>query len=111
MGLNGFIQSLYRGIRERSSDFRFETFARQILPVPPLAEQREIVAYIEARAGKIDAAVEKLEAEVAALKEFKQRLIADVVTGQRKVDNGSTNSTSGGASGRAAAIGGRGKGA
>ena len=53
--------------------------------LPPLAEQREIVAHIEARAAKIDAAVKGLEREVAALKEYKQRLIADVVTGQRKV--------------------------
>ena len=52
---------------------------------PPLSEQREIVAYIEARAAKIDAAVGKLEAEVAALKEYRERLVADVVTGQRKV--------------------------
>ena len=53
--------------------------------LPPLAEQREIVAHIEARAAKIDAAVVGLEKEIAALKEYKQRLIADVVTGQRKV--------------------------
>ena len=53
--------------------------------LPPLDEQREIVAHIEARAAKIDAAVKGLEREVAALKEYKQRLIADVVTGQRKV--------------------------
>ncbi len=52
---------------------------------PPLAEQRAIVAYIEARAAKIDAAVAGLEREVAAMKEYKQRLIADVVTGQKKV--------------------------
>ena len=37
------------------------------------------------RAAKIDAAVAGLEREVAAMKEYKQRLIADVVTGQRKV--------------------------
>ncbi len=52
---------------------------------PPIDEQRAIVAYIEARAAKIDAAVAGLEREVAAMKEYKQRLIADVVTGQRKV--------------------------
>ena len=85
MGWNKFIQSLARGIRERSTDFRYETFAKQVLPVPPLAEQRAIVAYIEVRAAKIDAAVAGLEREVAAMKEYKQRLIADVVTGQRKV--------------------------
>lgn len=53
--------------------------------LPPIVEQREIVAHIEARAAKIDAAVKGLEREVAVLKEYKQRLIADVVTGQRKV--------------------------
>ena len=53
--------------------------------LPPLAEQREIVAHIEARAAKIDAAVKGLEREVAALKEYRERFIADVVTGQRKV--------------------------
>ena len=63
----------------------FNELRWQMLPIPPLAEQREIVAYIEARAAKIDAAVKGLEREVAVLKEYKQRLIADVVTGQRKV--------------------------
>ena len=56
-----------------------------LVPLPPLPTQRKIVAYIEARAAKIDAAVAGLEREVAAMKEYKQRLIADVVTGQRKV--------------------------
>ncbi len=76
------LRPYYTGLRKV---VKVNTFLQLRMPVPPLAEQREIVAYIEARAGKIDAAVEKLEAEVAALKEFKQRLIADVVTGQRKV--------------------------
>lgn len=39
MAKTGFIKSLYRGIRERSSDFRFETFAVQNIPIPPIAEQ------------------------------------------------------------------------
>lgn len=34
---------------------------------------------------KDEVVVKGLEREVAALKEYKQRLIADVVTGQRKV--------------------------
>jgi len=63
----------------------FNELRGQMLPVPPLAEQREIVAQIEAKAAKIDAAVAGLEREIAALKEYKQRLIADVVTGQRRV--------------------------
>lgn len=61
MGLNGFIQSLYRGIRERSSDFRFETFAKQILPIPPFAEQEKIVSYLESKTLCIDAYVRERE--------------------------------------------------
>lgn len=85
MGKNGFILSLYRGIRERSSDFRFDTFARQWLPVPPLNEQKAIVAHIEEKVSKIDALAEKLQKEIERINEYKQRLISDIVTGQIKV--------------------------
>ena len=80
MGLNGFVQSLYRGIRERSSDFRFETFARQFLPLPPLAEQEKIVSYLEDKTSKIDAYVADKEKEIELLQELKQKTIADAVT-------------------------------
>jgi type I restriction enzyme S subunit len=85
MGLNGYIQSLYRGIRERSSDFRFDVFKQLYLPLPPLEEQQAIVAYIEEKCKKTDALVEALEAEIEQLKEYKQSLIADCVTGKIKV--------------------------
>lgn len=74
-----------RGVGSIQRNLIWNMFKGQPLPLPPLPEQREIVAYIEARAAKIDAAVGKLEAEVAALKEYRERLVADVVTGQRKV--------------------------
>ncbi len=80
MGLNGFIQSLYRGIRERSSDFRFETFARQILPTPPLAEQEKIVSFLDSKKLKIDSYVADKEKEIELLQELKQKTIADAVT-------------------------------
>ena len=79
------MRSLAKGILEIRLRISTTSLLGMAYPVPPLAEQREIVAHIEARAAKIDAAVKGLEREVAALKEYKQRLIADVVTGQRKV--------------------------
>jgi len=85
MGKSGFILSLYRGIRERSSDFRFDTFSKQYLPIPPLEEQKAIVSYINERVGKIDTLSGKLQKEIENIKEYKQRLISDVVTGQIKV--------------------------
>ena len=80
MGKNGFILSLYRGIRERSSDFRFDTFAKLWLPVPPFEEQKQIVSYLDDKCGKIDEWVTKKQKEVEHLQELKQRVIADAVT-------------------------------
>ena len=85
MGKNGFILSLYRGIRERSSDFRFDTFAKLWLPVPPLSEQRSIVSYLDAKCAKIDKLIANVTKEIECIKEYKQRLISDVVIGQIKV--------------------------
>lgn len=50
--------------------------------VPPIFEQQVIVDYIEAKLSKIDSCIADLQAEIDYLKEFKQRLISDVVTGQ-----------------------------
>ena len=87
MGLNGFIQSLYRGIRERSSNFSYDVFCNQILPIPPIDEQRAIVEYIQQKNAAIDEMIANLRAEIEFLTEYKQRLIADVVTGQVNVQN------------------------
>ena len=54
---------------------------------PPLDEQQSIVAYIEEKCQKIDTLITELQAEIDYLKEYKQRLIADVVTGQVDVQN------------------------
>ena len=85
MAKKGFIQSLYRGIRERSSDFNFQVFGKQYLVVPPLSEQKEIVAYIEKKVSSIDSQIASIENQIANLNEYKQSLISDVVTGKVKV--------------------------
>ena len=87
MARTGFIQSLYRGIRERSSDFNFQTFGNQFLPIPPKEEQIEIVSNIHQRTDKIDKMIVSLNNEINHLLEYKQRLISDVVTGQINVQN------------------------
>lgn len=63
----------------------FKELKKQILPVPPLSEQQAIVSYITERTAKIDSLIEKLNKEIECIKEYKQRLISDVVTGQIKV--------------------------
>lgn len=87
MARSGFIQSLYRGIRERSSDFNFVTFGKQYLPVPPINEQIEIVRFIEGKVNIVDSMISSLNAEIERLKEYKQSLISDVVTGQINIQD------------------------
>ena len=54
---------------------------------PPLEEQKAIVAYIEDKCSKVNSLIGELEAEIEYLKEYKQKLIADCVTGQIDVRN------------------------
>ena len=63
----------------------FKELKKQMLPVPPLSEQQTIVSYITERTAKIASLIEKLNKEIECIKEYKQRLISDVVTGQIKV--------------------------
>lgn len=63
----------------------YKEIKKQIVPVPPLSEQRTIVAYINERTEKIDTLTSKLQQEIESIKEYKQRLISDVVTGKIKV--------------------------
>lgn len=63
----------------------FKEMKKQILPIPPHSEQHDIVSYIKERSAKIDILTSKLHQEIESIKEYKQRLISDVVTGQIKV--------------------------
>ena len=49
--------------------------------LPPIEEQRAIVDYIESKCQAIDIMIAKFQEEIDFLKEYKQRLIADAVTG------------------------------
>ena len=80
MAKTGYIQSLYRGIRERSSDFRFEVFADQYLPIPPREEQDAIVRFLDAKCAKIDSLIKLKERQIALLNEKKQSIINQAVT-------------------------------
>lgn len=63
----------------------FDEMKKQVVVVPPQDEQQAIVAYIEEKCQKIDKLASELQSEIDYLKEYKQRLIADCVTGQIKV--------------------------
>lgn len=80
MSTTGFIESLSKGIRERSTDFRWATFAEQLLPHPPKAEQDAIVAYLDRATTRIDTLVAKKTRFIELLREKRQALITHAVT-------------------------------
>lgn len=61
---------------------RYANFAKVPLPVVPLDEQKRIAEYIESETLKIDNAIPRIHKEIDLLREYRSRLISDVVTGQ-----------------------------
>ena len=55
------------------------------LPIPPMEEQKAIVAYLWKRTNKIDTAINKTNKMISLLQERKQIIINEVVTGKVKV--------------------------
>lgn len=55
------------------------------LAIPSLVEQQAIIAYLDEKCTKIDAATENISKQIDALKRLKRALINEVVTGQRAV--------------------------
>lgn len=80
LALSGFISSLAKGIRERSTDFRYADFAELLLPIPSYLEQQKIAQFLDDKTAKIDQAVDLAEKQIALLKEHKQILIQNAVT-------------------------------
>ena len=85
---NNYIEEYYRIGRGIVADLwttRYSEMRNIFVPLPPLDEQQAIVAYIEEKCEKIDKLASELQSEIDYLKEYKQRLIADCVTGQVNV--------------------------
>lgn len=80
LALNGLILSLAKGIRERSTDFRFSDFGELEYYVPPIAEQGRIVAFLDEKCGQIDRAVEQKERMIELLQERRAATIQRAVT-------------------------------
>lgn len=75
------LKPLYKGLRKV---IPMPAFRSMPLFLPPLSEQEEIVAYLDEKTAKIDLLIDKELQQIDHIKDLKQTLIADVVTG--KVD-------------------------
>lgn len=78
--LGGVIQSLAKGIRERSTDFRYKEFGELFYQQPPLAEQQAIADYLDRRCSEIDDLIALQEEMITKLQSYKQSVITEAVT-------------------------------
>lgn len=79
MARSGYIQSLYRGIRERSSDFRFDVFAQQYLLIPPRPEQDQIVRFLDWKTSEMAHFINEKRKEILTLTELKNAVVFSAV--------------------------------
>lgn len=59
--------------------------ARQRIPVPPLEEQAAVVRYVACEGQRMDLAASQKRREIELLREYRARLVAEVVTGKLDV--------------------------
>ena len=80
MARTQWIASLAKGIRERSTDFRFDGFASQPVPFPPVAEQTAITIFFNHANRRIERYIRAKKKLIALLNEQKQAIIHRAVT-------------------------------
>jgi type I restriction enzyme S subunit len=85
LAVQGFILSLAKGIRERSTDFRFNDFGELLFPVPPKEVQIDIMDYVNDITKKTQQVISLYQKQIEKLKEYKSTLIDSVVTGKVRV--------------------------
>jgi type I restriction enzyme S subunit len=80
MSRSQWILALAKGIRERSTDFRYEIFGNQFVPLPPPDEQLAIVRFLDHANRKIDGFIRAKRKLIGLLNEQKQAIIHRAVT-------------------------------
>jgi len=73
------------GIVSDRNRLYWDNFKMLYASVPPLEEQVRIVAFIAEATGQVVKAIAKTEREIDLLREYRTRVIADVVTGKLDV--------------------------
>lgn len=79
-----------KGIVEGFWRLYTDDFFNIVVPIPPTREQTRIVEAVSQAGEQMDALMERTRATVTLLKEFRTRLIADVVTGKLDVRDSAT---------------------
>ena len=80
MAKTGFINSLAKGIRVRSTEFRWNESRNVYLVEPPKSDQQKIVAFLDTETTRIDNLISKQEKLIELLEEQRKSIISHAVT-------------------------------
>jgi len=81
-----FIEEFKQQLKETNQpNISTEQISNILMFFPPLSEQNEIVSYLDEQTQLIDKTISIEEKRIELLKEYRQSLISEVVTGKRKV--------------------------
>ena len=80
-----YIQEFNRlsyGVRSGQWELRFEDFKEIVVPYPPDREQTQIVNFLDRKTAHIDELIFEEQRSIELLKEYRQSLISEAVTGK-----------------------------
>lgn len=80
LALSGFIESLSKGVRERSTEFRWAELSEIELPVPPREAQERIANFLDEQTARIDALIAEKEQLLEKLKEQRYSYASQLMT-------------------------------
>ena len=78
----GYIQSLAKGIRERSTSFDPATFSQVLLPVPPIEIQATIANYLDSQNKFIKDIVNNKQSEIDEVGRYFDAVVREKILGQ-----------------------------
>lgn len=64
----------------------WEAISSHYIPIPKISEQHRVVEFLDDISEKIDETTQKIKSQIETLKEYRQALISNVVTGKVKIN-------------------------
>ena len=85
LAFNEVFTAMSTGIRVRSCDLRWNKLAELLYILPPIAEQNQIVDYLDKKINEINSVLEDKNKQLETLESYKKSIIYEYVTGKKEV--------------------------
>jgi type I restriction enzyme S subunit len=60
-----------------------DKYSNLLIPIPTIKEQKRILEYIKSETRTLDIAINKAKREIELMKEYREAMIAEAVTGKK----------------------------